>query len=255
MLLALLVAFSALTLVWVISLSLRDVSIIDVFWGIGFVLIGIAAIWRHGGLDPRSKLIFAIVAVWALRLALHLFLRWRRLGHEDRRYSAMRRKAGPRFPVTSLFTVFWLQAGVMWVVSLPLQQAFAAAPTPLGPLDLIGAAIALLGILVEAVADYQLTRFGRDPANRGRVLETGLWAWSRHPNYFGDFMMWWGFFALGMAAGGPWWIIASPLVMSALLIRYSGAGLMEETIKDRRPGYADYVRRTSLFVPLPPKKA
>jgi steroid 5-alpha reductase family enzyme len=253
MLLALLVAFSALTLVWVISLSLRDVSIIDVFWGIGFVLIGIAAIWRHGGLDPRSKLIFAIVAVWALRLALHLFLRWRRLGHEDRRYSAMRRKAGPRFPVTSLFTVFWLQAGVMWVVSLPLQQAFAAAPTPLGPLDLIGAAIALLGILVEAVADYQLTRFGRDPANRGRVLETGLWAWSRHPNYFGDTVVWWGVFVLCLVASHAWWTVIGPVVMTYFLMRVSGVPMLERKMADRRPEYADYIRRTSTFVPWPPK--
>ncbi|MGD0866675.1 MAG: DUF1295 domain-containing protein [Rhizomicrobium sp.] len=253
MLLALLVAFSALTLVWVISLSLRDVSIIDVFWGIGFVLIGIAAIWRHGGPDPRSKLIFAIVAVWALRLALHLFLRWRRLGHEDRRYAAMRRKAGPRFPVTSLFTVFWLQAGVMWVVSLPLQQAFAAAPTPLGPLDLIGAAIALLGILVEAVADYQLTRFGRDPANRGRVLETSLWAWSRHPNYFGDTVMWWGVFVLCLVASQAWWTVVGPIVMTYFLMRVSGVPMLERKMADRRPEYADYIRRTSTFVLWPPK--
>ena len=253
MLLALLVAFSALTLVWVISLSLRDVSIIDVFWGLGFVLISAAAIWRHGPPDERSLLIFAIVAVWALRLALHLFLRWRRLGHEDRRYSAMRRKAGPRFPVTSLFTVFWLQAGVMWVVSLPLQQAFAAAPTPLGPLDLIGAAIALLGILVEAVADYQLTRFGRDPANRGRVLETGLWAWSRHPNYFGDTVVWWGVFVLCLVASHAWWTVIGPVVMTYFLMRVSGVPMLERKMADRRPEYADYIRRTSTFVPWPPK--
>ncbi|MGD0142148.1 MAG: DUF1295 domain-containing protein [Rhizomicrobium sp.] len=129
---ALLVALSALTLIWVISLIIRDVSIIDVFWGLGFVLISATCLWSHGAPDPRSLLIFAIVAAWALRLALHLFVRWRRLGHEDRRYAAMRRKAGPRFAIMSLFTVFWLQAAIMWVVSLPLQLAFAAAPSPLG---------------------------------------------------------------------------------------------------------------------------
>src|ERR1700733_12896092 len=141
MLFALLLALSALTLIWIVSLMLQDVSIIDVFWRLGFVLISAAAIWRHGAPDQRRLLIFAIVALWAVRLALHLFLRWRRLGHEDRRYAAMRRKAGPRFAVMSLFTVFWLQAGVLWVVSLPLQAAFAAAPSPLGPLDYAGAAI------------------------------------------------------------------------------------------------------------------
>jgi steroid 5-alpha reductase family enzyme len=108
------------------------------------------------------------------------------------------------------------------------------------------------GIIIEAVADAQLTRFRATPSNSGTVLDTGLWAWSRHPNYFGDFLMWWGYFAIAIASGAGWWIALGPIVMSALLIHYSGAGLMEDTIGARRPGYADYVRRTSLFVPWPP---
>ncbi len=247
-------AVSALTLIWVISLVIHDVSIIDAFWGLGFVLISAAALWSHRPPDQRSLLIFAIVALWALRLALHLFLRWRRQGHEDRRYAAMRRKAGPRFAIMSLFTVFWLQAGVLWIVSLPLQAAFAAAPSPLGPLDFAGAAIAIAGFVIEALADDQLTRFGRDPANRGRVLDTGLWAWSRHPNYFGDTAMWWGLFLLCLSASHAWWTIIGPIAMTYFLLQVSGVPLLERKMADRRPEYAEYVRRTSSFIPWPPKR-
>jgi len=254
MLFALLLALSALTLIWIISLALQDVSIVDVFWGLGFVLISAAAVWRPGAPDPRSLLILAIVALWAFRLALHLFLRWRRLGHEDRRYAAMRRKAGPRFAIVSLFTVFWLQAGILWVVSLPLQAAFAAAPSPLGPFDFVGTGAALAGFLIEAIADYQLTCFGRDPANSGRVLDSGIWAWSRHPNYFGDTMMWWGVFVLCMSASHAWWTIIGPIVMTYFLLRVSGVPLLERKMADRRPEYADYIRRTSSFVPWPPRR-
>jgi steroid 5-alpha reductase family enzyme len=254
MLFALLLAISALTLIWVISLVVRDVSIVDVFWGLGFGLISAAAIWRHAPPDPRSLLIFAIVALWAVRLALHLFLRWRRLGHEDRRYAAMRRKAGPRFAVMSLFTVFWLQAVVLWVVSLPLQAAFAAPPSPLGPVDFAGAAIAIGGLLIEALADHQLTRFGRNPANSGKVLDTGLWAWSRHPNYFGDTAMWWGVFLLCISASHVWWTVIGPIVMTYFLLNVSGVPMLERKMADRRPEYAEYIRRTSSFVPWPPRR-
>ncbi len=251
---ALLLALSALTLMWLVSLVLRDVSIVDVFWGLGFVLISAAVIWRRGPPGPRSALIVGIVALWAVRLALHLFLRWRRLGHEDRRYAAMRRKAGPRFAILSLFTVFWLQAGILWVVSLPLQAAFAALPSTLGPLDAIGAALAIAGFLIETIADYQLTRFGRDPANAGRVLNSGLWAWSRHPNYFGDAAMWWGVFLLCVSASHAWWTVIGPIVMTYFLLNVSGVPLLERKMADRRPEYADYIRRTSSFIPWPPKR-
>lgn len=254
MLFALLLALSALTLIWVVSLVIQDVSIIDVFWGLGFVLISAAAIGRHGPPDPRDLLIFAIVTVWAARLALHLFLRWRRLGHEDRRYAAMRRKAGPRFAILSLFTVFWLQAGILWVVSLPLQAAFSAPLSDLGPLDFAGAAIAIAGLVIEALADYQLTRFGRDPANSGRVLNTGLWAWSRHPNYFGDTVLWWGVFLLCISASHVWWTAIGPIVMTYFLLNVSGVPMLERKMADRRPEYAEYIRRTSSFVPWPPRR-
>jgi steroid 5-alpha reductase family enzyme len=196
--------------------------------------------------------VLALVIVWAARLGSHIFARWRRLGHEDYRYTEIRRKRGGNFALSSLWWIFWMQAALLWIISWTLQAGIVFRQ-PLNWLDGVGIVLAVAGIVIEAVADLQLTRFRADPANREQVLDTGIWAWSRHPNYFGDFTLWWGFFALALAAGGPWWLVLSPIAMSALLIHYSGAGLMEDTITARRPGYADYVRRTSLFVPLPPR--
>jgi steroid 5-alpha reductase family enzyme len=243
---------TAMTLLWALSLALKDVSIVDIFWGFGFALVA-WVVALHTGFTPRAMVIVALTSCWALRLGGHIFFRKLHEPGEDHRYTSIREKQGASFWWKSLFMIFWLQALLLWLVSWPLQAAVVLS-APIWWLDGLGAALAAGGIILEGVADGQLTRFKADPANKGQVMDKGVWGWSRHPNYFGDFMMWWGFFALGIAAGGPWWIIASPLVMSALLIKYSGAGLMEETIKNRRPGYAEYVRRTSLFVPLPPKK-
>lgn len=247
-----LLAFGMMTALWPFSMRLRDVSIVDILWAPAFAALGWSYVFVPPALSLRGWIALALVTVWGLRLGLHILARWRRLGHEDYRYAEIRRRNGPNFPLTSLVWIFWLQALLLWVISWPLQAALSGL-RPLNVLDLIALAMIGSGILIEAVADAQLTRFRADPASHGRVLDSGIWSWSRHPNYFGDFLMWWGFFALGIAAGGPWWTILGPTAMSALLIHYSGAGLMEDTIKDRRPGYADYVQRTSLFVPWPPR--
>ena len=250
--LTLILAFAMMTALWPISLMLRDVSIVDILWAPAFAILALAHAVTEPPVKPRAWIAIALVCAWALRLGGHIFLRWRKLGGEDTRYAAIRERNGPKFPLSSLFLIFWLQALLLWVISWPLQAACSGA-APLNMLDALGSAIAALGIFIEAVADRQLTRFRADPANRQRVLDRGLWAWSRHPNYFGDFLLWWGIFLLGLAAGGPWWTMLGAIVMSALLIHYSGAGLMEDTIAQRRPGYADYIRRTSLFVPWPPR--
>ena len=249
----LLAAFGMMTALWPLSVRLKDVSIIDILWAPAFAVLAWISAALSSVRDARGAIVLALVTLWAARLGLHIFRRGRRLGHEDYRYAEIRRKRGANFPFTSLFWIFWLQALLLWIISWPLQAVFAQS-RPLSWLDAIGAAVAIGGIAIEAVADAQLTRFRANPGNRGRVLDTGVWAWSRHPNYFGDFAMWWGFFAISLAAGAPWWTVLSPVVMSALLIHYSGAGLMEDTIRGRRPGYAEYVRRTSLFVPLPPAR-
>jgi steroid 5-alpha reductase family enzyme len=252
-LITLLLAFGMMTALWPLSIRLKDVSVIDILWAPAFAVLA----WTCAALSPvrdaRGAILLGLVTLWAIRLSTHVFLRWRKLGHEDYRYAAIREKRGPNFALTSLFWIFWLQALLLWVISWPLQAVFAQA-RPLFWLDALGVGAAVLGIVIEAVADAQLTRFRALPDNRNRVLDTGIWSWSRHPNYFGDFVMWWGFFMIGIAAGASWWTTLSPIAMSALLIHYSGAGLMEDTIRNRRPGYADYTRRTSLFVPLPPAR-
>jgi steroid 5-alpha reductase family enzyme len=253
LLLTLGLGFAMMTALWPLSVKLHDVSIIDILWAPAFAVLGWACLLAAPAPGGGAYLAVALVSVWAVRLGWHIFTRWRRLGHEDYRYAAIRRRNGPSFPITSLVIIFWLQALLLWVISWPLQAA-AASPAPLNGLGLAGAALAAAGIVIEAVADMQLNFFRADPGNRARVLDTGLWAWSRHPNYFGDFCLWWGLFVMGLAAGAPWWTMLGPIVMSALLLHFSGAGLMEDTIISRRPGYADYVRNTSLFFPWPGRR-
>lgn len=246
------VAVAALMfLTWAISLIVKNASIVDIVWGLGFVLVA----WTVTlGLDDRSTravLLVALTTLWGLRLAG--YLAWRNLGEpEDRRYRAMRKKHGDRFPLVSLVTVFALQAVIMWIVSLPVQ-AGQHGMQALGLLDLLGAAVFTFGLVFESVGDLQLARFKANPANEGEVLDTGLWRYTRHPNYFGDFCVWWGLYLIALA-GGAWWTIVGPAVMSLFLMRISGVGMLEKTIGRRRPGYADYIERTNTFFPGPPKR-
>lgn len=232
---------------WLVSLVMRDASIVDIVWGFGFVLVAWIALWRGGG-DARSWLVAGLTSAWGLRLAG--YLAWRNLGKgEDFRYQAMRRKYGSRFPIVSLFVVFGLQGLLMWIVSLPTQ---AASGGDIGLIDWLGIGLFALGLFFETTGDLQLAAFKRDPSNKGKVLDTGLWRYTRHPNYFGDFCVWWGLYLIALA-GGAWWTAVGPIVMTALLMKYSGAGLLEKTISSRRPGYEEYVRTTNAFFPGPPK--
>jgi steroid 5-alpha reductase family enzyme len=248
------IAVAALMLTtWVISVVVRDASIVDLIWGLGFVVVAWVAHVVGDGVTSRSTLIAVLVTIWGLRLSG--YLTWRNVGKgEDRRYQAMRKRWGDRFWLISLGTVFVAQGLLMWIVSLPVQlAAHAAEPTNLGLLAWVGVAVWLVGFVFESVGDLQLARFKADPANEGRVMDRGLWRYTRHPNYFGDFCVWWGIFLVAAETGPARWGVVGPLVMSALLMRYSGVGMLEKTIGKRRPGYADYVRRTSTFFPLPPR--
>jgi steroid 5-alpha reductase family enzyme len=241
-----------MVLLWLISVRLRDASIVDIFWGIGFVVVAWVAYLVVDMPSPRGMLICVLTSMWGLRLAA--YLAWRNLGKgEDRRYQAMRERAGDRFPLVSLFTVFGLQGVIMWVVSVPVQVA-GFQVTPLGWLDALGTGIWTLGWLCESLGDLQLARFKAKPENRGKVLDRGLWRYTRHPNYFGDFLVWWGIYLIA-AGGGAWWSVFSPLLMSVLLMRVSGVTLLESSLKKTRPDYEDYVARTSAFFPWPPRQA
>ncbi len=246
----LVVLLGAAVLTWLVSLRKRDVSIVDSLWGVMFAFAAVTYAWPLHNVEPRAALVLALVAAWALRLTIYITSRNWGEG-EDHRYREIRRRNEPSFASKSLYLVFGLQAVLAWLISLPLLAA-ARSDLPLGTLDALGVALALGGIVFESVADWQLARFKRDPANRGCVLDRGLWRYSRHPNYFGECCVWWGFGALGLAAGG-WWSIVSPLLMTWLLLRVSGVSLLEKSIADRRPAYVDYVRRTSAFVPWPRK--
>ncbi len=240
---------------WVLSLALRDVSIVDVFWGVGFALITWGITLASGSRSPRTALLLALVSAWTFRLATHLWLRWRRAGAEDRRYAAMRRKAGAAFPLRSLVTVFALQGVLMWLISVPLQLALLDDRRRIGALAWLGVVLFVVGFACEAIADAQLTRFRADAANADRVLDVGLWGWSRHPNYFGEVVLWWGLFLVCVDGTAAWWTIFSPLIVTVLLLRVSGIPLLERGMHRRRPAYAEYVARTSAFVPLPPQRA
>jgi steroid 5-alpha reductase family enzyme len=236
---------------WLLSLRLRDASIADVFWGAGFALVGLLGLALSPP-SPRGVLLAAMAVAWGGRLSWHLGRRWRGKG-EDRRYSAMRAGWGDRFPLVSLFTVFLLQGTLLWVVSLPLQVGTAlGGAAPLSILDAAGLLLFAVGLGFESVGDAQLARFLAEPGSAGRVMQTGLWRYTRHPNYFGDAVAWWGMGLVALSAG-PAWLLAGPALMTFLLLKVSGVTLLEKEIVSRRPGYAAYVARTSAFLPWPPR--
>lgn len=247
----LLIALALAAAAWAASVPLRDASIADRLWPVFIAAPASFYVWRLGA-DARLAAMLALVALWALRLGLHVTVRnW---GHgEDRRYQAIRARNQPGFALKSLWLVFLLQGTLAWVVGLPVLAASGGGDWTVW--DSTGAAVAAAGLACEAVADAQLSRFKRAPSNRGRVMDAGLWRWSRHPNYFGETCFWWGIGLMGLAGGG-WaraWCLASPLLMTFLLLRVSGVTLLEKDIGERRPAYRDYVARTSAFIPWPPK--
>ena len=245
--LAVLLAFGILG--WLVSLWKKDVSIVDSMWSVMFLLAA-ATYLVSGDAGPRAPLVVLLVSIWALRLAG--YITWRNWGEtEDYRYQKIRANNSPGFAFKSVYIVFGLQGFLAALISLPLLAAITG-DRPLGTLDVAGVLLWIAGFVFETLGDLQLARFKSDPANRGKVLDSGLWALTRHPNYFGDFCVWWGFFLIALSAGG-WWTIVSPLLMSFLLLRVSGVAMLEKDIGQRRPEYADYVRRTNAFFPGRPK--
>lgn len=235
---------------WLVSLRLKDVSIIDIFWGMGIALVVNLVAWLGHASGPRTAAVLFLVNLWGLRLAAHL---WARHKGEDHRYAAMRNQFGRNWWWISLPQVFLLQAILIWFIPAPLVAAVLFSHRETGWLDYLGFALAAAGLLFEALADFQLAAFRADPANQGKVMDRGLWGWSRHPNYFGDAMMWWGFFIIGFAASHMWWLVMSPLLVTFLLLQVSGIAVMEDGIVTRRPAYAAYRERVSAFLPWPPR--
>ena len=249
---------AVMTALWTLSLKLRDVSFIDAVWPMGMLLLALATFPRTDGDPIRKWLLLWLVGVWALRLGWHLYRRWRQLG-ADRRYVELLAGAeasrGWGFGKTALLVVFLPQAVLAWLTSLPVQLGQVAFEPTVGWLGWTGAVLAVIGIGFESIGDAQLAAFRKDPANKGRVMDAGLWKYTRHPNYFGDACVWWGLYLIAAESGPGLWSIVGPLFLTFTLTKWSGIGITEKAIHSTRPGYADYVRRTSAFIPWPPKKA
>ncbi len=241
-----------MTLLWLVSLALRNSSIVDIFWGTGFVI----ANWVYFALTPdgwlaRKLLISILVTLWGLRLSLYIL--WRNWGKpEDFRYQEWRQEHGEKWWWRSFFQVFVTQGLLLVIISAPLLAAQLYARPGLTLLDWLAIPVWAIGFFFEAMGDWQLAHFKADPANKGKVMNQGVWRFTRHPNYFGDAAQWWGYYLIALAAGG-WWTIFSPIIMTTLLVRVSGVALLEKTM-DKRPGYKEYIETTSAFVPWLPRR-
>jgi steroid 5-alpha reductase family enzyme len=248
------VILAIMVALWLLSLWLKDSSIVDIFWGMGFVITA----WIYFYLAPdgylaRKLLITSLATVWGLRLSIYILLR--NLGHgEDFRYRKWRQESGKNWWWFSFFKVFALQGFLMWVISFPLLAGqFSPLPDRLIWLDFLGLLVWVIGFFFESVGDWQLSRFKANPDNRGKLLTSGVWRYTRHPNYFGDAAQWWGFYLIAAAAGG-YWSIFSPIIMTLLLRNVSGVSMLERTLKTTKPGYQKYIETTNAFIPWFPRE-
>jgi steroid 5-alpha reductase family enzyme len=240
--------------IWLLSLAKRDASIVDMFWGLGFILVAWITFIRTDGYLGRRILVSSLTTIWGLRLAIHIFVRNHGKG-EDPRYAAMRERHGERFWYMSLATVFMFQALLLWIVSLVNQVSqIHAMPAVITWLDIAGIIVFGTGFFFESVGDWQLRKFLENPASRGKLLESGLWAYTRHPNYFGESLIWWGMYLIALSSSSNLWVIISPLLITFLLLKVSGVVLTEKSMAAEHSDYDDYVERTSSFIPWFPKK-
>ena len=243
-----------MTLVWIASVFMKNASIVDPFWSIGFIVAGTSYYLHTEGLELRKTILLALLIIWGLRLAI--YLGWRNIGKpEDYRYQQFRQDYGPkRYWWFSFFQVFLLQGVLLWLVSAPLIAAmYFGEDSPLGIFDYLGMTLWLIGFIFEAGGDYQLVRFKSNPENKGKLLTSGLWKYTRHPNYFGDACLWWGFGCFSISVGS-YLPLLGPLLMSLLIIKVSGVAMLERTLKHTKPGYEEYVRKTNAFFPWFPRK-
>ncbi len=249
----LLLILSFMTAVWLVSLVLKKASVADPFWGLGFVVVAEFYHFSTPAHSIRGNIVLVLVALWGLRLFGYLL--WRSFGQpEDYRYAKFRKDYGPhRYWWVSFFQVFVLQGILLWLISAPLLSTQYYIDQQLGLLDGLAIVFFLVGITFEAGGDYQLVKFKSNPLNKGKVLTTGFWRFTRHPNYFGDACVWWGF-ALFSIAAGSYWPALSSLLMTLLLLKVSGVAMLEKTLTTTKPGYSEYIRTTNAFLPWKPRK-
>ena len=237
---------------FLISLFKRRNDVADVAWGLGFVLVAWTSFFLAGGSGTRGLLVCILVSVWGVRLAWHIDARHRGKA-EDFRYMAWRREWGKWFYARSYAQVYVLQGALLFIVVLPVLMINRSTGTTFGFLNGIGACIWLFGFLFESVGDAELARFARDPHNRGKILQNGLWRYTRHPNYFGEVVQWWGIWVVAVGVPGGWFSIVGPLTITLLILKVSGIPMLEKKMAEN-PDFAEYRRRTSVFVPWVPKR-
>ena len=254
-----LILVAIMIILWLISVRIRDVSFIDSFWAYGMAIMASTSFMQTDNPGLLAYIIWALTALWGIRLGTHLFLRWRKEGVDPRYRKILGHamdKQGMSFAKAALLKAWGMQIPLLFMVCLPAQLGIllAGSQGP-GPIAVLGAVIALIGIGFETIGDMQLKAFRSKPENQGKVLDTGLWKYTRHPNYFGDFCAWWGIWLVAAQVGWPVWIaVVGPLFLSFTLMKWSGAPLLEKSLKKNRPDYVDYIKRTSGFFPMPPRK-
>lgn len=242
-------ALVAMSLLWVLSLFLHDASIVDRFWGLGFVLLSFYSLTENRFLTFRPVLMVGLVTLWGVRLSLYIHFRNRGQG-EDQRYQKIRARFGKSYWWKSLFIVFFFQGALLWLVSAPLTVVHLFPQPDIWTfLDFVGLAIWGTGFFLESIADYQMSQFKKRPENRGKVCRTGLWGYSRHPNYFGECLIWWGFWLIAANVDWGWATFFSPLLITYLLLRVSGVTLLEAQLSATKPGYSDYIKEVPAFIP------
>ncbi len=242
------------TLLWIWSVFIKNVSIVDIFWGVGFVVVNTFYVFMSGELNARKIVILTLVCIWGFRLAIYLAIRNIGKG-EDFRYQEFRQNYGPkRYWWFSYFQTFLLQGILIMIISLPLLGInYNNSNGNLQILDYLGIIIWIIGFTFETVGDFQLSNFKRDSKNKGKILHTGLWKYTRHPNYFGDSAVWWAYGIFSIAAGSYWQAIGA-VIMTLLILKISGVSLLEKTLKETKPQYKEYIQKASSFIPWFPKK-
>jgi len=255
--LTLLITILAFICLWLVQIKSKDAGVVDIYWGPGFAVIVFIYVASHPNMTLWLWIIAIITATWSLRLGIHMGVRHLKSDDEDRRYALMRRNNGKSFWWASLFKVFLLQAAVMWIIASSQHAAFLNTENSNQPINLLlfllGLGLFVTGFTLETLADYQLSKFKIESQNAGKTMTQGLWAWSRHPNYFGEMVLWWGIGLCGFAVSSTWWAFVGPALLTFLLLRVSGVTLLEQHLLPEKEGYEAYMKNTSRFIPLPPK--
>ncbi len=244
--------FVFMNLMYLLALRLKDNSIVDIGWGVGFIIVALATLISSGTFFPKQLLITAIIIAWGLRLAVYIFMRNNGRG-EDYRYRQWREEWGKTIYWRSYLQVFMLQGVIMFIVALPVMQINSSSSSELSMIDILGFVVWLTGFLFESIGDTQMMRFKNNPSNKGKIMRSGLWKYTRHPNYFGEALLWWGIFIIAASTGNVFLSLVSPLLLTFLLLRVSGVAMLEKKYTGNAE-YDEYIRTTSSFIPMIPRK-